>query len=80
MVLKREPRLETICQSDLTIPYHARQDSQLASCSFYIIYAGKEVEGHLEGGRLCRASAKWLMNCIAFFELRDPPETSNNKI
>lgn len=75
-VLKREPRLETVDQSELTIPYHARPGGQLASCSFYVVSTQTEGGARMQGSRLCYAPIKWLVDSIADFQLLDLPEIS----
>ena len=72
-VLSREPKSDLIFdQSQLTMPYHARPDSQLARCSYFIVHDNKHTSQMLNS-HICTVPASFVMDCIAHFELLDLP-------
>ena len=71
-VLSREPRPEIISEFPATVPYHVSENAELANCSYYIIHDKRDEPAHLIGRRICKASAQWLLDCIAYFKLDLP--------
>jgi BRCA1-associated RING domain protein 1 len=75
VIITREPRLESIVQSDITVPYHMTTGSQLESCSHFVI-RDKLKCGQLIGSRLVEAPPSWIMDCIAQFRITELPKAS----
>ena len=73
-VLSRLPKIETIDEEEVSIPYHAKKDSTLARCSHYVVSDSKTQLLTVVHPRLCHTTAPWLMNCIAKHELQDQVE------
>ena len=71
IVLHREPTVDMINQSAVSVPYHAQLTSSLANCSHYIVSADERNVTLVTGGRLCRVPPSWIMTCIAEFQLVD---------
>ena len=69
VVLNREPKADSIDQSELTIPYHVTKGSELENCSYFIVNDGKGVRSERIGANLCWTKASWVLNCIAEFKL-----------
>ncbi len=80
-VLCREPKQETIDQSEVTVPYHAKPGSQFENTSYFILYdpdvsADKVSQRH--GARLGVVPISWFMDTIAWFEFQELPSTVSN--
>ena len=75
IVLRREPRAQTINSLPLSIPYHACSDSALSKCSYFIITDRIPATGCTitAKGRMCKAPVTWLLDCIAQYKLIDLP-------
>jgi len=71
VVLHREPTIDMINQSAVSVPYHAPMTSSLANCSHYIVSADERDVTVNSGGRLCRVPPSWIMTCTAGFRLVD---------
>ena len=69
VVLHREPTIDMINQSAVSVPYHAQMTSSLANCSHYVVSADERDVTLVTGGRLCRVPPSWIMTCIAEFRL-----------
>jgi len=70
-VLHREPTVDMIDQSAVSVPYHAPLTSSLANCSHYVVSADERDVTLVTGGRLCRVPPSWIMSCVAEFRLVD---------
>jgi len=70
-VLHREPTVDMINQSPVSVPYHVPVTSSLANCSHYIVSADERDVTLVTGGRMCRVPPSWIMTCIAEFRLVD---------
>jgi len=71
IVLHREPTIDMINQSAVSVPYHAQPTSSLANCSHYVVSADERDVTVVTGGRLSRVPPLWIMTCIAEFRLVD---------
>ncbi|XP_052823265.1 BRCA1-associated RING domain protein 1 [Octopus bimaculoides] len=70
-VLSREPRLHTLDELNLTVPYHAVNcDNNISQCGLFIVYAEKtnDLTFH-QHPKLCTVSVSCLMESIATFFL-----------
>jgi len=70
-VLHREPTVDMVNQSAVTVPYHAHMTSSLANCSHYVVSADERDVTAVTGDRLCRVPPSWITTCIAQFQLVD---------
>ena len=70
-VLHREPTVDMVNQSAVSVPYHAHVTSSLANCSHYVVSADERDVTAVAGDRLCRVPPSWIMTCIAQFQLVD---------
>lgn len=67
-VLRRVPNPESIPESEIMVPFHARKDGKLAECSHYIIF--KDMYEPMYNMKHLKAlPIGWLMECIEKFEL-----------
>ena len=71
VLLHREPTLDLINQSAVSVPYHAHMTSSLAHCSHYVVSEAERDVTVDTGGRMCRVPPAWIMTCIAEFRLVD---------
>ncbi|XP_064614422.1 BRCA1-associated RING domain protein 1-like [Liolophura sinensis] len=70
-VLSREPKLQTLDKSSLTVPYHASPDSPLKDCGIYVIHDNRAEFQPIRSPHLCSVTVSWLMDSIASFKLLD---------
>ncbi len=71
VVISREPKPDQIKDTQLSIPYHAKPDSELSNCSHFIVKSDKNVKSDMLSSRLCVVPITWLLDSIAKFELID---------
>jgi len=71
VVLQREPTVDMISQSAVSVPYHAELTSSLANCSHFVVSTDVRDVTLVTGGRLGRVPPLWIMTCIAEFRLVD---------
>ena len=71
LLLHREPSVDMVNQSAVSVPYHAHVTSSLANCSHFIVSADQRDVTLVAGGRLARVPPSWIMTCIAQFRLVD---------
>ena len=72
--MQRQPKPDDdVIQTSTVVPYHAADDSQLANCSYYIIYdpTATKVPPKVNTGKVRSAPVTWLMDCISTFTLMD---------
>lgn len=69
-VLFREPKLHTLDELNLTVPYHAVNSDNISQCGLFIVYAKKtsDLTFH-EHPKLYTVSVSCLMESIATFFL-----------
>ena len=72
-ILNREPKINNIDESDLTVPYHAGEESPLRNCCFFIVHDNTDRREPVRKETLCTVPASWLMSCMATFSLVELP-------
>ena len=71
-VLSREPKPDLVMdQSQLTVPYHAAPNSQLANCSYFIVHDNRNDTMVMVTKQICRVPASYVLDCIAQFKILD---------
>ncbi|PIK47234.1 putative BRCA1-associated RING domain protein 1 [Apostichopus japonicus] len=77
-ILTRYPKPDDdVIQASTIVPYHAKPESELASCSYYIIYdtgaKRKNTPPRVRTAKLCTVPVSWVMDCISRYELQELP-------
>lgn len=65
--MAREPKQETIDQSDFIVPYHSDPVASLANCGYFIVSDNSDFV--MVGSRMCRVSPSWILSSIDEFRL-----------
>nr|XP_054767566.1 BRCA1-associated RING domain protein 1-like [Lytechinus pictus] len=76
-ILQRQPKPDDdVIQVSTVVPYHARPNSQYASCSYYIVYdhLGKKPPPSVRTQKVCTVPVYWLLDCVSQFTILDPPK------
>ena len=71
-LLTREPRLSSLDEYDVTVPYHAQPGSSLVDCGVFIVHDGETKVSNVEAQRMRTVPASWVIECIATFSLVEP--------
>ncbi|XP_060064701.1 BRCA1-associated RING domain protein 1-like [Ylistrum balloti] len=69
LVLKREPKVGSLDESTLTVPYHADPDSDGAQCCVFVLHDNSVSFSKINTRRMCSLPVSWLMDCISSFSL-----------
>ncbi|XP_793413.3 BRCA1-associated RING domain protein 1 [Strongylocentrotus purpuratus] len=76
-ILNRQPKPDDdVIQVSTVVPYHARTESQYASCAYYVVYdhLGKRAPSSIRTQKVCTIPVYWLLDCVSQFTLLDPPK------
>ena len=68
-ILSREPKLETINQADMTVPYHANPSSAMACCSHFKVSSNTRTKPELTGSRMASVAYTWVFDCVTNFQI-----------
>lgn len=69
LILRREPKVGSLDESTLTVPYHADPESDSAQCCVFVLHDNSVNFPKINSRRMCSLPVRWLMDCMSTFTL-----------
>ncbi|XP_033762661.1 BRCA1-associated RING domain protein 1-like [Pecten maximus] len=69
LILRREPKVDSLDESTLTVPYHADPESDCAQCCVFVLHDNSVTFPKINTRRMCSLPVRWLMDCMSTFTL-----------
>ena len=70
-ILSREPKPGHLDSLDLTVPYHANPEGNLAHCCVFIVHQNLAEFQPIRTNHMCSVPVSWVLESAAEFKLQD---------